>query len=94
MGVDPASIAELWQHEEEDFAVWQVNWKSVVSFLKIETQWRVVGTPVGLVWLGLDYAAAEAALRKRSRRAFQTLLSDLRIMEGEALTILNSRGDA
>lgn len=78
-----------WQTEElveEGFDVWKANWKSVVAFLKLETQWRVAGTAGGLVWLGLDYAAAHAVLGKSFRR----LLPDLRVMEVEACAIMNA----
>ena len=77
---------------EEAFEVWAINWQAVTGFLTIETQWRVTGTPVGLCWLGIDYTAAAAALRGRSRRRFQALLADLRIMEAAALPILNDSG--
>lgn len=75
--------------EQEAFQVWRCNWKSLIAFLTLETQWRVAGTPAGLVWLGLDYTAARAILGKRFRKR----LADLRIMEGEALPILNAGDD-
>lgn len=79
------------QRDEDVFEVWQVNWKSVVSFLQLDTQWRVAGTPAGLIWIGLDYTAAGAALgRKRLRRR----LDDLRVMEAEALSMLNAGDEA
>jgi len=83
--VDPSAI----ETEEKAFEVWRVNWKTVTSFVTLETQWRVVGTPAGLTWLGLDYAAAAAAFRGRSVRCWQRLLSELRIMEHAALEVLN-----
>lgn len=75
--------------EPEVFEVWRCNWRSVTAFLSLETQWRVVSGPAGLAFLGLDYTAARAAFCGRSRRAWQSLLADLQIMEREALPILN-----
>ncbi|WFE92307.1 DUF1799 domain-containing protein [Roseibium porphyridii] len=72
------------------FEVWRVNWKAVTSFLTVETQWRVLASPAGLIWLGLDYTAAAATLRGRSDRLWRHLLSELRIMEHAALDVLNA----
>lgn len=74
----------------EVFDVWRCNWRAVTAFLSLETQWRVVAGPSGLAFLGLDYAAARAAFCGRSQTAWQKLLSDLQVMEREALPILNS----
>ncbi|MBD8890147.1 DUF1799 domain-containing protein [Roseibium litorale] len=71
------------------FEVWRCNWRAVSIFLLLETQWRVVSGPGGLAFLGLDYSAAKAVVQGRSRRAWARLLSDLRILEAEALPILN-----
>ena len=93
LGVDiKADAFDETQDEQEAFEVWAINWKAVTGFVTIETQWRVTGTPVGLCWLGIDYTAAAAALRGRSRRKFRALLADLRIMEAAALPILNTSG--
>ena len=87
--IEPDAFGEA-EGQEEAFEVWAINWQAVTGFLTIETQWRVTGRPVGLCWLGIDYTAAAAALRGRSRRRFQRLLADLRIMEAAALPILNN----
>lgn len=86
--------------EEDTVEVWQANWPSVLLFLRLETQWRCVARGMGgiLHWLGLDYAAAAALLDQRTRREkrrhpARMLLDDLRIMEREALTVMNA-GDA
>lgn len=65
------------------------NWHSVSVFLNLETQWRVLAGPIGLTWIGLDYRAAAAAFKGRSRRTWVKLLADLKIMETAALPILN-----
>ena len=89
--IEPDAFGET-EAQQEAFEVWAINWKAVTGFVTIETQWRVTGTPVGLCWLGIDYTAAAAALRGRSRRKFRALLADLRIMEAAALPILNASG--
>ncbi|MCV0424670.1 MAG: DUF1799 domain-containing protein [Roseibium sp.] len=81
---------EIIEQEPDTFEVWRVNWKAVRSFLKISTQWQVVAGASGFVWIGLDYAAAAAALRGRSDRAWRILLAELRIMEHAALDVLNA----
>lgn len=86
VNVAPEAIAS----KEEAFDVWRVNWKTVISFVTLETQWRVVSGHAGLTWLGLDYAAAAAVFQGRSHRVWQRLLSELRIMEHAALEILNA----
>ncbi|MEP2707773.1 MAG: DUF1799 domain-containing protein [Roseibium sp.] len=75
--------------EPETFDVMRCNWKSVSSFLVLETQWRVIAGGQCLVWTGLDYPAAAAAFKGRSQRAWTRLLADLKSMEGAALPILN-----
>lgn len=88
--------------EEEDesdaemFEVWDTNWPAMLLFLRCETQWRVVSTFGGLIWLGIDYVAATAVLAARPRseqrrRPAGALLDDLRIMESEASAVLNEK---
>jgi len=75
--------------EPETFDVMRENWRSVSAFLSLQTQWRLLAGPAGLIWTGLDYRAAAAAFKGRSRRAWAQLLSDLKIMEDAALPVLN-----
>lgn len=72
--------------------VWDVNRDSVWLFLDLETQWRAAMGLRGLVWLGLDYVAADVVIgaRRRLRRKRHRLLEDLRVMEREALDTLDS----
>ncbi|WP_306148903.1 MULTISPECIES: DUF1799 domain-containing protein [unclassified Roseibium] len=76
-------------NQTETFEVMRSNWHSVSAFLSLETQWRMLAGPAGLVWTGLDYRAAAAAFKGRSRHAWAKLLADLKIMEDAALPILN-----
>lgn len=69
----------------EDFEVMPCNWQSVCAFLACETQWRAVATMVGLVWLGLDYTAADIVLRRR--QADDAAFADIQVMEQEALSV-------
>jgi hypothetical protein len=75
--------------DPDSFNVMRANWRAVTAFLALETQWRVVAGPAGLVWCGLDYAAVAAAFRGRNRRAWQRLLAELKVMEAAALEVLN-----
>ena len=73
-------------------------WQSVMLFLSLETQWRTVATMVGLIWLGVDYIAADVIMRHRpleERRSIPAaeLLVDLAAMERAALPLLNEARD-
>ncbi|GGB55489.1 hypothetical protein GCM10011316_29450 [Roseibium aquae] len=75
--------------DSDTFDVPRENWRAVTVFLALETQWRVVAGQTGLIWCGLDYAAAAVAVRGRNRRAWQRLLGELKEMEVAALEVLN-----
>lgn len=76
--------------EDEAFEVWSVNWKSLLTFLETETQWRVAAGFAGLIWLGLDYASVRPLMEDADGRVDQVLFADLRAMERAALPILNA----
>lgn len=68
----------------EDFEVWPENWDAVVMFLRISTQWRTsMGGPIGL-----DYGALEWLFRLYEVKEPRSLLEDLQVMEGAALTAM------
>lgn len=79
--------AEETDEDADACHVWDVNRDAVWLFLDLETQWRTLATMRSLVWLGLDYAAADVLMRARGlrRKARHRLLEDLRVMEREAL---------
>lgn len=79
---------------EETCEVWRDNIAAVSAFLACRTLWRrlALGMSGVVVWDGIDYAAAAPILARRHRRAARVLLADLRLMEAEALPILNDRG--
>lgn len=63
------------------------NWAPLMAFLDCDTQWRVTASVAGLIWIGLDYSACAARLGRRWRR--QNLRADVRVIEEEALKVLN-----
>jgi hypothetical protein len=77
--------------EDEHFEVWPENWKTVLLFLAIETQWRKEITMTGhLVWHGIRYGEAESAMRMMGyRKDQQVLFKGLMDMERAALPLLN-----
>jgi hypothetical protein len=83
------SVPDTYPTDPNSFDVMRANWRAVTAFLALETQWRVVAGPTGLIWCGLDYAAAAAVFRGRNRRAWQRLLGELKVMEAAALEVLN-----
>lgn len=74
---------------QEIFDVMPGNWRAVTAFLALETQWRVAAGPGGLIWCGLDYAAAAAVFKGRNTQVWQRLLGQLKEMEAAALGGLN-----
>jgi hypothetical protein len=85
LGLD---VPDTYPTDPDSFDVMRANWRAVTAFLALETQWRMVAGPTGLIWCGLDYAAA-AAFRGRNRRVWQRLLGEFRVMEAAALEVLN-----
>ncbi|MGX1259795.1 DUF1799 domain-containing protein [Sinorhizobium fredii] len=67
------------------------NWSSFLAFRACETQWRVVATMAGLIWIGLDYTACQVVLQQLDAPAH--IFTDLHAMEEAALPILNGADD-
>jgi hypothetical protein len=78
----------LADEEQELFAVWPANERSLNAFLAVGRQWRVA--PMGGL-LGLDYPGVEAVLRMRKIKVDAELLDDLAVMESGALEVLNAK---
>lgn len=71
-----------------DFEVWPENWEALEMFLRISTQWRTsMGGPIGL-----DYGALEWLFRLYEVKEPRSLLEDLQVMEGAALTAMAKEG--
>ncbi len=56
-------------------------------FLRLQTQWRMSMSGV----LGLDYVAVEWMLRLYGVEDQRSMLEDLQVMEGAALTLINKK---
>jgi D-arabinose 1-dehydrogenase-like Zn-dependent alcohol dehydrogenase len=77
------------------FEVWPENVDAVELFVVVSGQWRIVAGFGGVGYLGLDYAAVEAAMNMRGVKKHDRpqLFADLRVMEAAAATMLNKRRD-
>jgi hypothetical protein len=73
--------------DEGSMPIMAENWKSLIAFLGCETQWRVVSTRAGLIWLGLDYVATKVLLDFAGFG--KDIFDDIRTMEMAALPVLN-----
>jgi hypothetical protein len=67
--------------------VFEENWAVVEMFLRLQTQWRTSMSGV----LGLDYVAVEWMLRLYGVEDQRSMLEDLQVMEGAALTLINNK---
>ena len=56
-------------------------------FLRVQTQWRTSMSGV----IGLDYLAVEWMLRLYGVEDQRSMLEDLQVMEGAALTLINKK---
>lgn len=63
----------------------------IEMFIAVDTQWRTHVAGARLVWLGLDYAAVDIALRRLGIDPTPAEFRDLQIMEREAMVALTER---
>lgn len=73
----------------QDVEVWPECVASVELFLALATQWRI--EPMSGAVLGLDYAAARAAMDMMGIDDRRQAFEDLRIMEAEVIRITQER---
>nr|WP_319388195.1 DUF1799 domain-containing protein [uncultured Cohaesibacter sp.] len=73
--------------EDEAFDIMAKNTDSMLAWLNVETQWKVIASMAGLIWIGLDFSAVDVALRRLSFP--DGVFGDLLVMEKAALPILN-----
>ena len=77
-------------YQEELFELWPENELPIAVFSALSTQWRMggMGGPTGL-----DYNVLFSRMDrlKLSDSAHEQLFADIRIIECEALTIINTR---
>jgi len=82
MGADiDAAVAE-----EQSFEVWDKSATSLDAWFACATQWRAFTRRDGaMIWLGLDYAGVDVALRRLEFDNGPRLFGDLQLMEQAAL---------
>lgn len=79
--IEPDAIPPV---NDEAFAVWHVNWDSVTMFLRCDTQWNVIATMAGFIWIGLKYEGVKALFDLLDVQ--KEVFLDLQEMERAALT--------
>jgi hypothetical protein len=89
-----AALAEV--HDDEFSGLWRENVAVFDAFVAVGTQWRTapIGggmAPVGIVYVGLDYAAVRAGLDAAGIVVTPELWAGLRVMEDAARAALNGR---
>lgn len=72
-----------------DFRVADKHWPVLAIFLSLQTQWRVLLAEQGLVYLGLDYVAAEALMRMQGVKNRKDVFAGLQVMEAAAMSVFN-----
>ncbi len=82
----------------DDFAVWPENWPAALAWIALSTQWRTHRPPMGdeLSYEGLRFDSLPVALDMAGvtgRKKRQRVLTELALMEREALPILNGVDD-
>lgn len=78
------------QPASEHFEVWEENWKAVMMFLRLQTQWSVtMGGYVGLKYEVLLGAGGLMSLYDVDNP--RELLEEIQVMEAAALSELNKK---
>lgn len=81
----PATAAGSFK--EPPVEVMPCNWKTLLLFTAMQTQWRVGMNGA----TGLDYAALPVVAKGERIRLTPRRISGLRVMEAEALRVMNER---
>ena len=99
MGLPPEDVARLVDHagdsaNDDTLEIMAENWPTLDVFLSLSTQWRREFPAMSdrELWHGIPHSEIEPTIRlmgyaKSARRIFE----GLKIMEAEALPLLNSR---
>lgn len=75
--------------EPEEDGLWPENLPAVEAFLTVSNQFRAApGGMDGPIWLGLDYAAAEAGLRLAGVEMDPVLWQQVQLIEAGAVAAL------
>jgi hypothetical protein len=85
LGIDSAVFAPV-KEEDRDLEIWPENWEAVEVFVAMATQWR--HSSLGGV-VGLDYVALNTVMGILAVRDVKDVFYCVRIMESEALTVIN-----
>lgn len=86
--------ADALPEEDHDDGVWPENVEAVRVWLSIASQWRTAPLgEVGLLWLGLDYAAVRAGLALSRIKVTPDLWDQIRLVEAGAKAALNGSED-
>lgn len=85
-GIPLEAIAEAADDEGD---VWDAHLPALEAFLQVSRQWRTISGFGGIVWLGLDYAAAQAGLAFAGLTITPDLWAEVRHVETGALSVLN-----
>lgn len=75
--------------DEAHCELWPQNLPAFRIFDAARTQWRAVAGFAGIYWTGLDYTAVTHVAQHLGLRLDAQALGDIRILEDEALRILN-----
>lgn len=82
------------KHETESvFEVLPENRKAVDIFLRMSSQWNVVASMGGAVYLGLNYQSLEFLFTLYKVKNRRRMFEDIRIMEKAALALMNKKKD-
>ncbi|QQM29047.1 DUF1799 domain-containing protein [Martelella lutilitoris] len=73
--------------ETETMEIMASNRDSLRAFLSVGTQWRVISSMAGMIWIGLDYNAVDVVMDRLPLPG--SVFGDLQVMEAEALAVLN-----
>lgn len=73
---------------DDAFQVYAENWRAVLFFLQVRTQWNVISGMEGVHRIGLNYAGVETQM-PGARRARKKVWADLIVMERAALRAFN-----
>lgn len=77
--------------EDKEAGCWPENWQAYLVFAAADTQWNVgQGGAIGLRYETLPLLFDTFGIKKKSRAE---MLTSLRIMESEALEMINDRRD-
>lgn len=87
----PAEIVEAARPDPESalFGVWEENAGTVLTFLKLQTQWNVIAGKV----IGLNYQSVGVLFKIYQPENPAELMDDLQAMELAALSVFNARKD-